>query len=304
MKLAIIYFLYVVLFSGIRTQENIHTSARISETTPEATSKQDHSHIRKLEEIVERLQETLNNQWEIIKSQREKEKEQSEKYEKLIKLYNIHNERLKQHEEVLKSQSLTIAILKSQHAHRYTVDMQTHPNRTLNLNSTVDIKDSSSDQMAANQDRKKPLPADINQGHAKAIRTVPSTIAFTAIKHTAQTDIGINQNILFDQVLLNDGGGFHVQHGIFIAPVSDYYLFSTSILKMPIPNTSHFGLMHNGNVITFAHSYENMWDQGSTTVVLKVEAGDEIWISNRDIAGRAVQGFAYSSFTGVLLRQI
>ncbi|KAH3773626.1 caprin-2-like [Dreissena polymorpha] len=131
-----------------------------------------------------------------------------------------------------------------------------------------------------------------------------SPIAFTAVKTIPQSSIGINQNIKFDKVILNDGGGFHVQHGIFIAPVSGYYLFSTSIAHDDTPLSLHAGIMHNGNIIAIAQSTHNIFDKGAQTVVLKVSSGDEIWIQNLDYEHASVYGESYSTFTGVLLYQL
>jgi len=50
-------------------------------------------------------------------------------------------------------------------------------------------------------------------------------VAFTAIK----VHIGLNQKILFDRVDLNEGNGFHVNQGVFIAPASGIYIFLFTI---------------------------------------------------------------------------
>ncbi|KAH3739866.1 hypothetical protein DPMN_046556 [Dreissena polymorpha] len=62
--------------------------------------------------------------------------------------------------------------------------------------------------------------------------------------------------------------------------------------------------MHNGNVIAIAHSHPGIFEQGAITAVIKVAAGDEIWISNLDHGPESAEGGSYSSFCGVLLYQL
>ncbi|KAH3736860.1 hypothetical protein DPMN_043435 [Dreissena polymorpha] len=129
-------------------------------------------------------------------------------------------------------------------------------------------------------------------------------VAFTAIKETTQNNIGVNQNIIFEHVILNEGGAYHAQHGIFVAPVSGYYLFATSLLHPQINQPLRGGLMHNGNLVAIAYATENIWAQGSQTVVLKITTGDEVWIKNLDFEHEVVNGDAYSSFSGVILLKL
>ncbi|KAH3739959.1 hypothetical protein DPMN_046651 [Dreissena polymorpha] len=131
-----------------------------------------------------------------------------------------------------------------------------------------------------------------------------SPIAFTVVKTKTQSSVEINQNIQFDKVILNDGGGFHVYHGIFSAPVSGYYIFSTSIMHPDTAQSLHAGIMHNGNVIAIAGSTKNIWNQAAQTVVLKVSAADEIWIKNLNYEHVSVYVGSFSTFTGVLLYQL
>ncbi|KAH3805990.1 hypothetical protein DPMN_134300 [Dreissena polymorpha] len=108
--------------------------------------------------------------------------------------------------------------------------------------------------------------------------------------------------ILFDQVILNDGGGLN--HGVFTAPFTGYYLFSTSLVHPPQEESLHAGIMHNGLLIALIHANSGVYDQGTQTVVLKVKAGEQVWIENRDYNNEGVHGNAYSSFSGFLLYQL
>ena len=78
-------------------------------------------------------------------------------------------------------------------------------------------------------------------------------VAFTAIKVQSQGHIGLNQKILFDRVDLNEGNGFHVNQGVFIAPASGIYIFSFTIQSKPSNSFLHADLMLNGRPIVTIH---------------------------------------------------
>ncbi|XP_052247824.1 uncharacterized protein LOC127855944 [Dreissena polymorpha] len=59
------------------------------------------------------------------------------------------------------------------------------------------------------------------------------TVAFSAIKVANQEHVGFHQNIIFEQILTNEGGGYHQIHGVFIAPQSGVYVFSSAIMCAP-----------------------------------------------------------------------
>ncbi|KAH3889161.1 hypothetical protein DPMN_013211, partial [Dreissena polymorpha] len=101
---------------------------------------------------------------------------------------------------------------------------------------------------------------------------VANPVAFTAVKVINQDGIGVNQNIDFESVVLNDGGGYHANHGVFIALVSGYYLFTTSFLLSAVD--IRVGLMHNGRVMAKVQC-TNQWEQCAMTLVLKITEGDE-----------------------------
>ncbi|KAH3706154.1 uncharacterized protein LOC127857887 [Dreissena polymorpha] len=127
-------------------------------------------------------------------------------------------------------------------------------------------------------------------------------VAFSAMKTATQEHIGINQNIIFGQVLTNEGGGFHPNHGVFTAPQSGVYVFSSSILTFA-NGEYHAAIVHNGNIVT--HIYgggdSGRHDQGSQTVVIKLNAGDEVAVQNVDKPDNNIWGDLYSSFSGFLL---
>ncbi|KAH3784856.1 hypothetical protein DPMN_162928 [Dreissena polymorpha] len=68
------------------------------------------------------------------------------------------------------------------------------------------------------------------------------------MKDASQDHVGLNQNILYDKIISNEGGGDHPLQGVFIAPQSGYYVLSTTCLTNN--NTDiHTALVHNGNML-------------------------------------------------------
>jgi len=127
-------------------------------------------------------------------------------------------------------------------------------------------------------------------------------VAFTAIKVGNQNNIGVNQNILFERVELNEGNGFHVNQGVFIAPRAGIYMFSFTIMSNPMNQYMHADLMLNGRIVAKVHgSTGTSWDQGSQTVFLNVSAGEDVYVQNADYDHEYVHGDMFTSFSGYLL---
>ncbi|KAH3716075.1 hypothetical protein DPMN_058791 [Dreissena polymorpha] len=130
-------------------------------------------------------------------------------------------------------------------------------------------------------------------------------VAFTAVKTDIQNNVGVNQNIFFDNIVLNEGGGFHPQHGLFIAPARGIYFFTATVLHPPQANIYlHAAITHNGQDVALLHSAANIWDQGTQTVILKIEPGDEIWVRNVHYGGEIVNGWSYTTFSSNLVNAL
>jgi hypothetical protein len=117
-------------------------------------------------------------------------------------------------------------------------------------------------------------------------------------------NLGTNENIRFDRVLLNEGDCYHNQHGLFITPKPGFYLFSVTL-------ATYYGrpfyavLMKNGaRLVSLSGNgqYSGSYlDQSSITIVTKLNAGDEVWVVHMTPVDGSILGNYYSSFTGVLL---
>ncbi|KAH3791914.1 cerebellin-3-like [Dreissena polymorpha] len=129
-------------------------------------------------------------------------------------------------------------------------------------------------------------------------------VAFSAMKSASQGHLGVNQNIIFEQVLTNEGGGYHPNHGVFIAPQSGVYVMSSAIMTSA-NGRFHAAIVHNGNMVAhiYGHGDSGLYDQGSQTIVIKLNAEDEVAVQNFDFPDITIFGYLYSSFSGYLLWQ-
>ncbi|KAH3889178.1 uncharacterized protein LOC127850121 [Dreissena polymorpha] len=246
-----------------------------------------YSRLALLEVTVSSLLKTDAEQTETIRLQEVKMKEQSEEIKELKQI--IQDIQTRERLTPMKPMKPKLDLLPLQH-------------QILN--------NQSGDQKSARAMLKKKIVRSDRTINATMANYVPRTarrgiiaspVAFTAVKVISQDNIGVNQNIQFENVVLNDGGGFHANHGIFIAPVGGYYLFTTSFLHSPGPIDIRVGLMHNGRLMA---KVSGSMDQSSMTLVLKIAAGDEVWLENKDVGSQSIYGGYYSSFSGVLLHQL
>jgi len=124
------------------------------------------------------------------------------------------------------------------------------------------------------------------------------------VKVATQNNIGINQNTVFEKVVLNQGNGYHPQHGVFISPRAGVYLFTANLVHSTTPGSFHGGLMLNGNLVVRLHGMYNIWDSTSQTVLLSLSSGDEVYVRNLDSEHQNVIGSSYSSFSGFLVWEL
>ncbi|XP_045211142.2 uncharacterized protein LOC123562575 [Mercenaria mercenaria] len=169
--------------------------------------------------------------------------------------------------------------------------------------------------------KEKEVRTDVDNGATETIRRendrptiresrqVPEQVAFTAYLDHVIRNLGKDQPIVYNMILLNEAGAYSVNSGIFRAPVAGVYLFSWSATARKLPGESPHDiwikLVVNGvhMVGAVAESRSDGDDnQGSNTVVLRLNQGDEVWTAHyggTDIYG--ADNERTTSFTGVLL---
>jgi len=114
----------------------------------------------------------------------------------------------------------------------------------------------------------------------------------------------MNQNIVFETVIENLGGGYHNQHGIFIAPANGVYIFSVSILSWVNDHAEFQADLKKDGVIlarAFGHGDSGRHDQGSVTVATQLQKGNEVWVSLKYPNDDSIYGARYSTFMGCLV---
>ncbi|XP_052765609.1 cerebellin-1-like isoform X2 [Mya arenaria] len=126
-------------------------------------------------------------------------------------------------------------------------------------------------------------------------------VAFSAFKNANLGSVNANQNIVFDSILINEGNGYHSNHGLFIAPQSGIYFFTITLLHPNQPTPVHAEVIRNGTVIARLHSESNQYEQTSQSLIANVNTGEEIYVVNRDYANEVYTTGLYSSFSGFLI---
>jgi len=88
------------------------------------------------------------------------------------------------------------------------------------------------------------------------------------------------QAVIFDAVKLNQGGLYDPVHGMFRTNVSGTYVFTATLSVSP-NNDFHVAFVKNtaDNEIGYLYSLNmNIWVERSTTVLVHLAAGDEVWM--------------------------
>eukprot|EP00064_Thunnus_orientalis_P022293 superscaffoldBa00007394_g22485 len=111
-----------------------------------------------------------------------------------------------------------------------------------------------------------------------------------------------DKTLVFKRVFSNTGSGYSQDTGIFTAPVNGLYYFSFSTYGY---NTHVMGaiLMKNGarQISTYDNHSDDGSDSSSNAVVLKLVAGDEVYMELWD-DGRVFDNHnAHTTFSGFLL---
>ena len=128
-------------------------------------------------------------------------------------------------------------------------------------------------------------------------------VAFFATLNRTQAHIGRLQSVVFNQVETNIGNGYDQYTGVFSAPTSGVYVFSTTISTL-VANSSHYGVFQNGKkkTVMWVNGFQNNYDSSSHTVILKLQKGDDVTIKHTG-SDKSVNGDLHSMFSGFLLYQ-
>ncbi|XP_004462591.1 cerebellin-3 [Dasypus novemcinctus] len=134
----------------------------------------------------------------------------------------------------------------------------------------------------------------------------PGRVAFAAVRShhhepAEETGNGTSGAIYFDQVLVNEGGGFDRTSGSFVAPVRGVYSFRFHVVKVYNRQTVQVSLMLNTwpVVSAFANDPDVTREAATSSVLLPLDPGDRVSLRLR--RGNLLGGWKYSSFSGFLI---
>lgn len=134
----------------------------------------------------------------------------------------------------------------------------------------------------------------------------PGRVAFAAVRShhhepAGETGNGTTGAIYFDQVLVNEGGGFDRASGSFVAPVRGVYSFRFHVVKVYNRQTVQVSLMLNTwpVISAFANDPDVTREAATSSVLLPLDPGDRVSLRLR--RGNLLGGWKYSSFSGFLI---
>uniref|UniRef100_UPI00358F77FD complement C1q-like protein 3 n=1 Tax=Myxine glutinosa TaxID=7769 RepID=UPI00358F77FD len=130
---------------------------------------------------------------------------------------------------------------------------------------------------------------------------VPPKVAFYAGLHNPHEG---NEVLKFDDVVTNLGNHYNPNSGKFSSPISGIYFFTYHVLMRGGDGTSMWAdLWKNGQVraSAIAQDADQNYDYASNSVVLHLDAGDEVYVK---LDGGKVHGGRtnkYSTFSGFMV---
>ncbi|XP_060588679.1 uncharacterized protein LOC132744087 isoform X2 [Ruditapes philippinarum] len=131
------------------------------------------------------------------------------------------------------------------------------------------------------------------------------SVAFHAANIHGIAQLGVNQKIIFETVLLNLGNGYNNHHGIFTAPSAGLYMFSSSMLSANGASNALFAadIIVNGQLYArlYGKGLHGYHAQGSNTIIANLRSGNTVAVRLACCAGSGMYGGYYTTFSGVLL---
>ncbi|KAL4235051.1 hypothetical protein ACF0H5_006689 [Mactra antiquata] len=170
-----------------------------------------------------------------------------------------------------------------------------------NISSSVDSSAVINDDIKA-KDESNEISGASNRIRRQQVEI--GNVAFTVILTKQLTNLGLNQNVIFNVVETNIGNAFNPHHGVFVAPLSGTYVFHVAVFAF-YNSESWCKIVVNGinKVDAYAHGETGRHDMASQTLIVHLNQGDDVAIQS----GRAGDNFygdgnKWTSFSGFMLR--
>ncbi|XP_060605108.1 heavy metal-binding protein HIP-like [Ruditapes philippinarum] len=130
-------------------------------------------------------------------------------------------------------------------------------------------------------------------------------VAFTAILDHDVRHSGIDQTVVFNKVLLNDGNAYNFHTGVFSVPREGVYMFNLAFGAGYESHRLWMRIVVDGQekVSGVADTLQNYHDaQGTNFVILHLHKGDSVWVSTFMVSDVTIYGSQkLTTFSGVLL---
>jgi len=92
---------------------------------------------------------------------------------------------------------------------------------------------------------------------------------------------GHNTQVKYDVVLNNDGSGYRMEAGCFIAPTDGVYFFMMNALRCQNSGALYMHMMHNDEIVSSTANLDENFESVSASVFLDLKKGDRVWIKLR-----------------------
>ncbi|KAL4230591.1 Complement C1q-like protein 3 [Mactra antiquata] len=138
-------------------------------------------------------------------------------------------------------------------------------------------------------------------------RQVPyeGTVAFSAVLTHSLSNLGVDQNIVFDHVITNIGNGYNENHGVFLAPVTGIYVFHISIYTHA-HNLAFCRIAVNGkNMADVYVQGGSVSNAGSQMIIARLNKGDDVAVQNKHQNDYIhSDSNMYTTYSGFLLQDL
>lgn len=115
---------------------------------------------------------------------------------------------------------------------------------------------------------------------------------------------GDNAGIKYDVVVNNEGNGFKIKTGCFIAPIHGIYHFQINALRCQHSGALYIHMMHNSDMVSSTANLGDNFESVSASVVIEMKQGDVLWIKIRQGQVYGHSSSKYTNFMGYLITDL
>ena len=133
-----------------------------------------------------------------------------------------------------------------------------------------------------------------------------TVVGFTAYLDHSIEHLQMNQPVIFDKTLFNEGNSYNSQNGVFTCPLDGVYLFFFDLSTINVSQIVAKLVVNNINTVdaisdTISVNHEA---QGSNLAILRLTKGSHVWVANYRWNNQSVKSSHYShfaTFSGLLI---